>query len=243
MCENRVVWRLLRGRFRHYKLQGDHRPLQWLLDPSRETSRRQARWLDLLVGENNVPAMDWVPGKTLVVADTLSRRADHMASIPTPREGLMDPQENRNVSPIEDPVNTIIVSKPLENEAYMLPEGLHSIGIFIRNRTILPILPDVQRDDPRIGMCIRNQSSYVHAATDVLSAGIANLRAGGSEGSEGSDLAQRGLRGVWRREALRHGRNGLVVRAKVRPVALRRLCTPPPSLRLGLDILHRKSDR
>lgn len=108
-----------------YKLQGDHRPLQWLLDPSREISRRQARWLDLL-GENNVPAMEWVPGKTLIVADALSRRPDHMAVIPSPREGLMDQSRPQNAAIIEDPKDTIIPSNPLREESYMLPEGLHS---------------------------------------------------------------------------------------------------------------------
>eukprot|EP00976_Prorocentrum_cordatum_P106369 1194433-Prorocentrum_minimum.AAC.9 len=62
-----------------YVLQGDHRPLAWLLDPRRELSRRQARWITQLV-ENNVPAMTWVPCKQLVVSDALSRRPDLMAA-------------------------------------------------------------------------------------------------------------------------------------------------------------------
>jgi hypothetical protein len=60
-----------------YELQGDHRPLVWLLDPQREISRRYARWLDLL-GENDVPQMTWVAGKSIPVLDALSRRPDLM---------------------------------------------------------------------------------------------------------------------------------------------------------------------
>ncbi|KAK3252913.1 hypothetical protein CYMTET_37819 [Cymbomonas tetramitiformis] len=32
--------------FTNFKLQGDHRPLEWLMSPGRELSRRQARWED-----------------------------------------------------------------------------------------------------------------------------------------------------------------------------------------------------
>ena len=69
-----------------YLLQGDHRPLAWLMDPRRELSRRQARWITQLM-ENNVPTMTWVPGKQLVVPDALSRRPDLMTVAP-PRAGI-----------------------------------------------------------------------------------------------------------------------------------------------------------
>ena len=67
--------------FRHYlvglpsyQLQGDHQPLKALLS-AKEYSRRQYRWLERLA-EYNVPVMEYVPGKQLVVPDALSRRAD-----------------------------------------------------------------------------------------------------------------------------------------------------------------------
>ena len=67
--------------FRHYlvglpayQLQGDHQPLKALLS-AKEYSRRQYRWLERLA-EYNVPVMEYVPGKQLIVPDALSRRAD-----------------------------------------------------------------------------------------------------------------------------------------------------------------------
>ena len=47
--------------FRHYlfgtdyQLQGDHAALAWLMDPRRELTRRQARWITTLL-ENGVPS-------------------------------------------------------------------------------------------------------------------------------------------------------------------------------------------
>ena len=113
--------------FRHilygckYVLQGDHRPLAHLLDPSRELSRRQARWIDVL-GENGVPTMEWVPGRTLVVADALSRRPDHMAQTPRPRQGLTSyPGAKEDLERgIPDPSESIVPSNPLK-EGYRLP--------------------------------------------------------------------------------------------------------------------------
>ena len=42
---------------------------------AKEYSRMQYRWLERLA-EYNVPVMEYVPGKQLVVTDALSRRAD-----------------------------------------------------------------------------------------------------------------------------------------------------------------------
>ncbi|KAK3236779.1 hypothetical protein CYMTET_53099 [Cymbomonas tetramitiformis] len=73
--------------FTAFKLQGDHRPLEWLMEPGRELSRRQARWYMDLV-EVGVPRMEYVKGALLLVPDALSRRPDYSAK--TPREGLKE---------------------------------------------------------------------------------------------------------------------------------------------------------
>ncbi|KAK3285692.1 hypothetical protein CYMTET_6714 [Cymbomonas tetramitiformis] len=62
--------------FSEFGLQGDHRPLEWLMSPGRELSRRQARcYMDLV--EVGVPRMEYVKGALLLVPDALSRRADY----------------------------------------------------------------------------------------------------------------------------------------------------------------------
>ena len=79
--------------WRHYlfssdfQLQGDHRPLEWLMSPGRELSRRQARWYMDLV-EVGVPRMEYVKGALLLVPDALSRRPDYVTK--DPREGLKE---------------------------------------------------------------------------------------------------------------------------------------------------------
>ena len=107
-----------------YELQGDHRPLVWLLEPSREISRRQARWLDLL-GENDVPRMTWVAGKSIPVPDALSRRPDLMKEPPPPRAGLAVSHQARagesTGEPATDPSEHIVPSQPLK-EGLLLPE-------------------------------------------------------------------------------------------------------------------------
>ena len=59
------VWRhLLQGR--QYVLQGDHKPLEALMSPGKELTRRQARWVEKLI-EVGVPEMLHVPGKSIPV--------------------------------------------------------------------------------------------------------------------------------------------------------------------------------
>ena len=72
-----------------YQLQGDHRPLATLMEPSRPLSRRQARWVETLQ-ENDVPQMTWVPGTALAVPDALSRRRDYELACPDALEGLRE---------------------------------------------------------------------------------------------------------------------------------------------------------
>ena len=109
----------------HYTLQGDHRPLQWLLDPSRELTRRQARWIDMLM-EGDVPTMEWVPGKTLIVPDALSRRADLMRDTPSAREGLVAQPLHPAAPgvPVPDPEETVRVVDPLIPGYQVLPDTL-----------------------------------------------------------------------------------------------------------------------
>ena len=77
-------WRhLLQGR--QYVMQGDHKPLEALMSPGKELTRRQARWVEKLI-EVGVPEMLYVPGKSIPVPDALSRRPDH--PILSPAEGL-----------------------------------------------------------------------------------------------------------------------------------------------------------
>eukprot|EP00854_Cymbomonas_tetramitiformis_P011813 gene11813-biopygen12132 len=51
--------------FTNFRLQGDHRPLEWLMEPGRELSRRQARWYMDLV-EVGVPRMEYIKGRGIV---------------------------------------------------------------------------------------------------------------------------------------------------------------------------------
>ncbi|KAK3234323.1 hypothetical protein CYMTET_55424 [Cymbomonas tetramitiformis] len=73
--------------FSEFRLQGDHRPLEWLMSPGRELSRRQARWYMDLV-EVGVPRMEYVKGALLLVPDALSRRPDYVTL--SPRAGLVE---------------------------------------------------------------------------------------------------------------------------------------------------------
>jgi hypothetical protein len=67
------------------QIQGDHKPLSFLFNPSKELSRRQARWIEHLI-EVGVNGIDHVPGITIPVPDALSRQ-EHYPRY-TPREGL-----------------------------------------------------------------------------------------------------------------------------------------------------------
>eukprot|EP00854_Cymbomonas_tetramitiformis_P004590 gene4590-biopygen4529 len=62
--------------FTNFRIQGDHRPLEWLMmEPGRELSRRQARWcMDLM--EVGVPRMEYIKGALLLVPNAFSRRPD-----------------------------------------------------------------------------------------------------------------------------------------------------------------------
>ncbi|KAK3241869.1 hypothetical protein CYMTET_48393 [Cymbomonas tetramitiformis] len=79
--------------WRHYliwtefQLQGDHKPLVWLMAPGQPLSRRQARWYMDLV-EVGVPEMEYIPGALLWVPDALSRRPDYKEI--SAREGLVE---------------------------------------------------------------------------------------------------------------------------------------------------------
>ena len=119
--------------FRHYlfgtdyQLQGDHAALAWLMDPRRELTRRQARWITTLL-ENGVPSMTWVPGKKLVVPDALSRRPDLMMEVPSPWAGIPVATENgeiRQIVSAEDPAQHIRPVDPLRN-GYELPTELRA---------------------------------------------------------------------------------------------------------------------
>ena len=116
--------------FTNFKLQGDHRPLEWLMSPGRELSRRQARWYMDLV-EVGVPKMEWIPGRMLQVPDALSRRPDYQSTCP--REGL---RESGAMSRETD-----------------LPVGGQSPIAPRTRRGIPPFLPGVRRQrGPRVRM-------------------------------------------------------------------------------------------
>jgi hypothetical protein len=122
-----------------YELQGDHRPLGWLLSPGRELSRRQARWITQLL-ENDVPAMKWVPGKRLVVPDALSRRPDLVKEQPPPRQGIrLETGGGVTVlKDVEDPEDSLEPVDPLR-QGYALPESLAHA----------PRAADIQGDPPQ----------------------------------------------------------------------------------------------
>ncbi|KAK3259790.1 hypothetical protein CYMTET_31227 [Cymbomonas tetramitiformis] len=88
--------------FTNFRLQGDHRPLEWLMEPGRELSRRQARWYMDLV-EVGVPRMEYIKGALLLVPDALSRRPDFKDK--DVREGL---REAGVLDPVSDlPTNPL----------------------------------------------------------------------------------------------------------------------------------------
>ena len=103
------VWRhLLQGR--QYVLQGDHKPLEALMSPGKELTRRQARWVEKLI-EVGVPEMLHVPGKSIPVPDALSRRPDH--PVYTPAEGLREELSNTPPRHSSDPDLMTLWSQPI----------------------------------------------------------------------------------------------------------------------------------
>ena len=65
----------------HYRIQSDHSALQFLFDPVKEISRRQARWIEHLV-EVGAHRIEHVPGTSIPVPDALSRRPDYQPTSP-----------------------------------------------------------------------------------------------------------------------------------------------------------------
>ena len=74
--------------FTEFLLQGDHKPLVWLMSPGQPLSRRQARWYMDLVEVVGVPEMEYIPGALLWVPDALSRRPDYKEI--SARDGLVE---------------------------------------------------------------------------------------------------------------------------------------------------------
>ncbi|KAK3284983.1 hypothetical protein CYMTET_7402 [Cymbomonas tetramitiformis] len=97
--------------FTNFRLQGDHRPLEWLMEPGRELSRRQARWyMDL--AEVGVPRMEYIKGALLLVPDALSRRPDYKDK--DAREGL---KEAGVIDPSSDlPMNPLATAGVVNND-------------------------------------------------------------------------------------------------------------------------------
>ncbi|KAK3288479.1 hypothetical protein CYMTET_4043 [Cymbomonas tetramitiformis] len=88
--------------FTNFRLQGDHRPLEWLMEPGRELSRRQARWYMDLV-EVGVPRMEYIKGALLMVPDALSRRPDYKdldAREGLREAGVLDPVSDLPTNPL-----------------------------------------------------------------------------------------------------------------------------------------------
>ena len=89
--------------FTNFRLQGDHRPLEWLMEPGRELSRRQARWYMDLV-EVGVPRMEYIKGALLMVPDALSRRPDYKdidAREGLREAGMLDPTSDLPTNPCQ----------------------------------------------------------------------------------------------------------------------------------------------
>ncbi|KAK3259784.1 hypothetical protein CYMTET_31233 [Cymbomonas tetramitiformis] len=105
--------------WRHYlfssdfRLQGDHRPLEWLMSPGRELSRRQARWYMDPV-EVGVPRMEYVKGGLLLVPDALSHRPDYVTK--DPREGLKEAGVvDKEMDLPKDPLSVLDVDEIFED--------------------------------------------------------------------------------------------------------------------------------
>jgi hypothetical protein len=133
----------------HYELQGDHKPLRTLLTPGREVSPRKARWVEMLQ-ENNVPQMTYVPGATIPVPDTLSRRPDYMRLIPTARETLEKRLQAMGVNTYNDldpgiPLHTVSTEHSMPSKDTLVPAALENAPLA---RTTEESFPGDQVSDP-----------------------------------------------------------------------------------------------
>jgi len=100
------VWKhYLQGSY--YKLQSDHKPLEAFFSPNKDLTRRQARWIEHLV-EVGIQNVEHVPGKTIPVPDSLSRRPGYEES--SPAEGLQQQIQNQDfklVQQVHSMLNTM----------------------------------------------------------------------------------------------------------------------------------------
>ncbi|KAK3281567.1 hypothetical protein CYMTET_10656 [Cymbomonas tetramitiformis] len=98
----------------NFRIQGDHRPLEWLMEPGRELSRRQARWCMDLV-EVGVPRTEYIKGALLLVPDALSRRPDFKdkdARDGLKEAGVIDPVSDKPTNPLASLVADYISPSP-----------------------------------------------------------------------------------------------------------------------------------
>ena len=110
----------------HYKLQSDHKPLEAFFSPNKDLTRRQARWIEHLV-EVGVQNVEHVPGKTIPVPDSLSRRPGYEES--SPAEGLKQQIQNQDfklVQQVHSMLNTMHLASQLPKEV---------LSVFTRSHT------------------------------------------------------------------------------------------------------------
>ena len=185
-------WRhLLQGR--QYVMQGDHKPLEALMSPGKELTRRQARWVEKLI-EVGVPEMLYVPGKSIPVPDALSRRPDHPIFSPT--EGLQQQLGKLpNSVPSVDPDLMTLWSLPLTH--FRPPDQVdHDTGMaFYRTTAVYDTCvgtvnwlmdhssPPLDKTRATQAMPMRTRSATAKRSSPVLVDSTPEKRANSKEGS------------------------------------------------------------
>ncbi len=104
-----------------FTIQSDHRPLQWILG-SKFLTGRLARWA-IVLGEFSIRGITYIPGKTNVVADFLSRNCMTITT---------HIQDNMNqMQEIQHKDSTLSVIFAILNNQDITDTQLHSVKVFI----------------------------------------------------------------------------------------------------------------
>ena len=147
------VWQhLLHGS--HYEVRGDHQPLEHLMRPSRDLTRRQARWITHFM-EIGVHKVQYTPGKTIPLVDALSRNPSYKKH--TPLEGLQDYLRQNGYT--DSPLYVEPIAVHLETQA-VIDHQLQTLF----NITYMP-------DEPKYNLNLSTRSQNIHKTDTQLNTG------------------------------------------------------------------------